>query len=540
MNFRFGSWPYPAGMPAHLYWAKSPMQVGKDRQWQLKVLFLGENGQYHEHIIPWGTVQSLKLGGVYIDGRISALPPAGEIKKIKLSNATRSYILSLDSLQNQWVDDVRKHKKELLWEHCVQIDGGETRIWVPCIELIRSFLAINKQLAYLLLEPSGLSRICTSNLEQEQVTINFTKEVPVTSLNNVFITRVATVLHHSDWWNSWQQVWNRSVKNSNSSTVYSRLFCCPPIIENSTWSVRGIETEKGFFVLEVLSFRTKGELPFSEVVYTHPRLSYSTGIIVPEGGKGSRNGTGTREESNTEGEIESNTKPPRNSKSPRQESIRVMKVVFGNKLRIVGKGTEGKPKIKRSEDPTPPKKLASQSKGPVPVSMDDQAGTGEIQAAEFKPIEMLASVPAGLKAFVAAVKKISTAKVGCTIEPVPDDSPLAKLGEEHRYFALVHIVGVYAGYILEVDSSDGREISTVVFSTLHDKSSLNTVNSLLTKCLSKKGHWFLENLGGELAGYELARHSSYCENWDYRLLTRLFCLVHKTLVSTKKRLSNSI
>lgn len=514
MRFTLGSWPYPADMPAHLCWLKSPMHIGKNKHWQQKALFQGQNGEYHEQVLPWGIVPSLKLGEVYLGGKVSAMPPLGVVEDFSLGDAATCRVTSSDFLRNEWLDQVREYRRELLLEHCVCIEGGQTRLWVPCIEIARAFFAINKQMAYLLLDPLGPSKICSSQLEQDEVRVHFNRDMPVSILNQVLVTRIATILHHTPWYDSWRQVWNRSIKNPGESEVFSQLYCCPPIVNGSVWSVRGIPTENGFFVLEIRGVQTSVQLPFKEVAYTHPLLTYPT-----YGGEASepedRNGKERRLGKNhdEDGKIDATGKPPRGVGSPRRGPAVVSPIKFGTNVKVFKRRGQGRPTTHVTESfgdagigPGPG------SQGPMPVSMADEAGVGEIQAAEFKPVEMLTGVPPGLDMFIAAVKNMRRVKVGCAIETVPGESPLAKLLGGQRHFALVHVRLLgrrpLEGYLLEIDLSDGHMVSTLVFQPQSDFSGLDAARRLLVECLANGGHWTLDTLrGGEvIMRHELVKH----------------------------------
>ncbi|MDR3579212.1 MAG: hypothetical protein P4L44_04520 [Oryzomonas sp.] len=518
MNLKLGSWPFPAGMPAHLCWVKSPRQVGRDKQWQQKVLFQGQNGMFHERMLPWGVVPALKLGVQFVNGEVSGRSSAGDVKVFRLGDTATCRFTSSDYLRNEWLDRVREYQRQLLVEHCVCIEDGETRLWMPCIEVARAFFAINKQLAYLLLDPMGLSKICSSELEGGKVRVHFNKEMPVASINKLLAARVATIRHHAPWDGAWRQVWNRSIKNPGEPTVYSQLYCCPPTVNGSTWSVRGIQCENGFFVLEIRGIRTQAKLPFDEVAYTHPHLTFS-----PDGGEsaeacdGSGSGGGSREEHSDDGEIDSGTLPPKRSRNPLHGPMAVSFMEFGNGVKVLRHCGEGWPKPRRSKVPEggeggEVEVTATKLKGPVRVSLNDDGGLGEILAAEFKPIEELVDVPPGLKSFITAVKGMKKVKVACTIKAVPDESPLAKLHDGQRHFVLVHVraFGRWPGkgYVLEIDSSDGHRVSTLVFLPKGDFHALDTANKMLKECFAKGRYWTSDTIKNEetVLKYELVRH----------------------------------
>lgn len=536
MRFKYGSWPYPSDLPVYLYWVRSPMQADTEtKQWRSKVLFIGENGKPHERLVPWGCLPELKLGSIYLNGGISNFSSAGENRCFEFSGGATINKLSAASIHTPWINRVRDHKPQFLYEQCIEIREGTTALIIPSLEIVRSFFGINKLMSNLILEPGGLTKICSSELERGCVRMNFNREIPVDILNQILVTRIATICHHPDWWNSWQQIWNRSTKNVSGPIVYSQLFCCPPIVRDSRWAVRGIPCEGNtFLVLEVLGFRTKTKLPFTKVTYSHPNLAYPLRVKEPTTSKRVANGSEINSTSN-EGEIDT-TKAPQKMTTPRRGAVVVTTMEFGNWVRVVKQYTEGKSKTEKSNSPGhifPG--AASELKEACPVSMNDEGGTGQVQAAEFKPIQTLEQIPLGLRAFIVVVKEIASAKTSCTIEPFPDDSPLARLGDVQRSFALAHVVG--RGYILEIDSSDGHSVSTIVFSTQKANSGLETAKTLLQMCLGKGGHWSSDALNTmkEISNYALVKHRLLEPvHWGFRLYFKLCMLGRKNAIPAQR------
>lgn len=537
MKFKLGSWPYPAGMPAHLYWVKSPMQVGREKQWHQKVLFHGQNGEYHERVLPWGMIPALKLGIQFVDGEPSGRSSAGELKEFRLGDSATCRFTSSAYLRNEWLDSVREYRRQLLLEHCVCIEDGETRLWVPCVEVVRAFFAINKQLAYLLLDPLGLSKICASEMEDSKVRVHFNKVMPVASLNKILAKRVAMIRHHSPWDDAWRQVWNRSIKNPGEPTVYSHLYCCPPTVGGSTWSVRGVPCESGFFVLEIRGIRTRAKLPFDEVAYTHPHMKFSPdGGESAESGDGNGRGGGSREEHGDDGEIDASTLSPKGSRNPRHCSMSVSSMAFGNSVKVSKRLGEGRPVPRRRKASAGTEgretgEIGGGPKSPVHVSLNDNAGIGVVLAAEFKPIEKIVDVPPGLKPFIAAVKGMKKVKVACAIEAVPNESPLAKLHEGQRYFALAYVraFGRWPGegYVLEIDSSDNHRVSTLVFQSKGDVDGIDAAKKFLIECFARAGHWTSDALekGKVLQKHELVRHRLIAPiRWGQRLRSKITML----------------
>lgn len=531
MRFRHRNWPYPSDVPAYLYWVKSPMLVRDEHgtQWLTKILFMAENGEPHVRHVPWGVLPELKLGSMYQGGVVMDAPPPGEVREFQLGSPVKIRKISADWIRTPWIERVRDHERKFLYEQCVEIRDGSTVLVVPCVEIIRSFFAINKQLAYLLLEPSGLTRCCTSTLEDGRATLDFNGEVSLSALTPTVVSRIAAILHHRRWWDCWQHVWNSSRRSTpeaqqgQAQPLYLQLESLPPIYDNCLWSVRGEEFSGGFFVMEIVGVQTRQSLPFHTVSYTHPRLK-DVGEKLPPRGT-----VAVRDDDAAEAEIDASTAGPRGQSDPYMSTVHVTSIQFGRPVQVRRKLRDSEDSGGASPEERQPARPNTGAEAPEKVSLNDDGESGTVPAGEFHPLECLVNVPGGLRPFLAAVGEMREleATVSCDVQPVPDASRLAKLGDLARQFAIVQVVyKSRCGYLLEIDSSDGHGISTMVFAPKGNITALELASALLSEHLVGAGHWNLASLDGcEGCRYDLAKHTSPSPKfWGTRLLNKIITL----------------
>lgn len=531
MRFRHGNWPYPSDVPAYLYWIKSPMLVKDENgtKWLTKILFVGENGVPHVRHVPWGALPELKLGSMYQGGvSMDALQP-GEVREFQLGSAVKIRKTSADWIHTPWIERVRDHERKLLFEQCVEIRDGSTVLVVPCVEIVRSFFAINKQLAYLLLEPSGLTRCCASTLKDGWATLDFNGEISLSALTPTVVSRIAAILHHRRWWDCWQHVWNSSKKSTpknqqgKAQPLYLQLESLPPIYDNCLWSVRGEEFSDGFFVMEIVGVQTRQSLPFHTVSFSHPRLKDVGETLRSRGTVAERN------DAAAEAEIDSGTAGPRGQSDPYMSTIHITSIQFGKSVQVRRKLRDSEDSSRVSPEDRQPARPNPGADAPEKVSLNDEGESGTVPAGEFHPLESLSNVPGGLKPFFTAVGEMQEleATVSCDVQPVPDASRLARLGDLARQFAIVQVVyKSRCGYLLEVDSSDGHSISTMVFAPRENVTAMEMACNLLSDHLAGRGHWNLASLDEyEGCHYDLAKHTSPSPKfWGNRLLSKIIAL----------------
>lgn len=532
MIYTFGNWPFPKDAPAHLLWVKSPTHIVNDaqeKQWQSKLLFYGEDGSYYVRNMPWGYLPEMRLGRIYTNGSLSDTSVKGTIRNIKLGSSTRMRKISAADIQAPWTDMVRNHQPSMLYEQCVEVRDGSTVLFIPCIEVARSFFGINKQLAYLLLEPGGLTRCCRTAMGNGRVHIEFNNEMPLNSLNQTVVNRIATILHNDRWADCWRQVWHGSSQKTvpykkGQQSLYLQLLCFPPICDYSTWIVRGEDTTAGFLVLEIIGVNTSKKLPFYNVSYSHPRLKV-TGEILPPTGKMRVPSAG---DNCSELEIDESLDGPKDSGSPLQSEINVASILFANTPKINRLLND-----ERKADITPrehePVRPVPSSEDQVKISLNDEAANGQIRAGDFLPLENLIGVPPGLTHFIDAVKVMVKRKtfVSCALKPVPVNSRLVRVGKCPRQFALVQVrYKNLCGYLLEVDQSDGDFMSTMVFAMDSNRSAADVSNELLTSYITSSGHWDLKLLADNHAyRFDIAKHTSLeATRWANRLLAKIIGL----------------
>ncbi len=533
MKFGIEGWPYPKDVPACLYWLTSPKPTGDNKDLKMKGLFIGEDGIMFQSDTSWGELPRLKLGAMYVNGLISDIPASGKESSFKLGeNVTIEVISSCENIELDWLDEVKKHSSKYLWERYVKImDGKDCLLMVPCIEVVRTFFAINARLSHLLLEPHGINGISTSRIENNTVEIDFNDKIAANLLDEVTVARIASILYDEKWINRWEQVSSRSVSNTiNTKTGpidYFKIYCEPPMVQNCSWRVRGFQTARGFFVMQILGIKSKEDSPFSEVIWTHPDATESERNTPPNNpGEGESGNETSRKTARGDGETDSDSGSPKGLTRPVVMPIDVANLVFGNVINVikVPRKKESSPRPHKTGFPTPsgePPEVVPTK--PQVVTVNDERGTGTIKAADFLPIDKLVDIPPELEKFIKAAGEIKNAKVGCEIKLIPKDSKLTKYLEKSGNYALVHVITPEtANYILEVASLNGHGMSTLVFSPPEKTTGSEAAVTLLTKCLSSSGNWDSSALSANnIVKYVLVKHvdkNNLAEHWGNKLL----------------------
>ena len=304
--------------------------------------------------------------------------------------------------------------------------------------------------------------------------------------------------------------------------AFTKIFCSPPISKNSNWRVRGIPTEDGFFVLQILGVQTQTDSPFSEIIWTHPNLTTSEGDSSPKPDGGRTGSVNPNEPGRGDGEIDPDLIDPKGLTKPNLMPIDIAEIKFGNSIKVIKKRVHREPKPGGQKRETAPPTGAPDTVNPVRVTLADEGRSGTVESADFLPIDQLINVPPELAKFIEAVGKVNNANVGCVIRPVPRDAKLSKIYSGQLHYALVHIViRKSARYVLEIEALSGHGISTLVFSPVNVNTGLETAEKLLTECVTTSGNWDLDAINEKISGrFELVKHSKNKEakHWCNRLL----------------------
>lgn len=533
----FSKWPFPEEEQVIMYWLKSPNMTGRNKQWMMDIVFKRANGELFDFPVPWGCLPMLRFGKEFING-LPTGNDVGHTLNLSFSESARYKVEEAYTAISQ--KNYELVTKENLRELCIVIfDAGQTVV-IPCIEIIRFFFAVNKLLTYQIIQLYNFQDLVTATLEDRMVQLEFSRRFSYRSIqkNPLVVKVLASILFESFWNESWRGVYTswteKNFINTGGTEKSIPLRCIPPVYQNCSWIVRAIPDGRRIFIQEIYALNNKSEISFDNVRFIHPGSR-------KKDKKRHVNSTKTKEE-NVEVKIDRNeNKAPTNYNNPYllQNKLPVhmeTHVVTIEEIPWVtennGTGLSGEPEgvsiIK-----------TGRSKSKITVSLNEIGGQGEVQAAEFIPLTEKSEVPNGLHSFFEAINAIKESNKNIQIEYsigiVPENSVLAYCKVNSRQYALVKI-SLYdiAGYIMELDLSDGHSLSTIIFKPIEEGLNLTVqVGKLLVDYITRQGFWARKELEEEkIIKINWAKHTSMVpDEWGYRLLKKIkdFKIEHSKL-----------
>lgn len=522
----FSKWPFPEDEPVTMYWLKSPTMVGRNKQWMMNIVFKRSNGELVDFPVPWGCLPMLRYGKEFIN----QLPTGNDFgQTLNLSFSENAKYKIEKAFTAISPKNYQLVTKDNLQELCVIIfDAGQTVV-VPCIEIIRFFFAVNKLLAYRIIQLYNFQDLVAAALEERTVQLEFTRRVSYLSVqkNPLVIKVLANILFDNFWNESWRGVYtSRSVKNLASSDYSDKIIplqCIPPVYQDCSWTVRATHDGKRIFVQEIYALNNNQVGPFDSIRFIHP------GSQKKEK-KNFATSTKTKE-TDVEAKIDRDeNKAPSNNTDPYllQNELPIHKEAHVIEIEeipwIIGKSKKGLSGETGGINVVRTGKLRRK----IILSLNEIGGQGEIQAAEFVELTDRSAIPKGLHSFFKAINAIKeknkNIKIDYSIENVPGNSVLAYYGEKSRQYGLVKL-SLYdsVGYILELDLSDGHSLSTIIFNLKKEGLNLGSlIVDLLVDNITRQGFWVREKVEGiDEIKVNWAKHTSLePEDWGQRLLEK--------------------
>ncbi len=523
----FSNWPFPKDEPVTIHWLKSPIMKGQNKQWMMDITFKRISGELVDFPVPWGCLPMLRYGKEFING----LPTGNDLgSTLNLSFSKNARYKIEQAFTAISPKNYKLVTKENLQELCVIIfDEGQTVV-IPCIEIIRSFFAVNKLLTYQILQLYNFQDLVTANFENRSVQLEFSRRFSYRSIqkNELIVKILANVLFDTSWNESWRGVFtSRAKKNFADADGLEKVIplkCIPPVYQNCLWTVRAIKDGKRILVQEIYNTNNNDIGSFDYVGYIHPgsKKKDKNQLI---------NSTKTKE-TNVEAKIDRDeNKAPSNNNNPYllQNELPVHKdthviaieeipwAIGKNKTGLSGE-TEGVAIVR-----------TGQLKRKITVSLNEIGGQGQVQAAEFVALTDKSEIPKGLSSFFKAInatKEINkNIKIDYSIGKVPENSVLAYCKGSSRQYGLVKL-SLYeiVGYIMDLDLSDEHGLSTIIFKPKKEGLNLaSLVVDLLVENITRQGFWAREKVESiNKIKVSWAKHTSLePEAWGKRLFEKV-------------------
>ncbi len=487
MNYSFDKWPFKKDESAILYWLRSPRMKGNHKQWMMEAVFKTNEGILKPVTMPWGALPALRLGMEFKNKRPVRINNVGKHFKIRFSEnvsfnveeAARSISPKAYPLKN----------RDNLQELCVVFFDNTNKITVvvPCLELLRFFFGFNKMLCHQILQPFDMPDIVLAEQDKDKVLLNFQQPVPSSIINPMLVEIIARILFDQSWTESWNHVY--CARENKLESTYKNfegvipLEFLPPVFKNCSWDVRGIQDGKRILVLEIMGYRNDNPAPFKKIEYTRPKPIRR--IVRKWKGKKIKTGGGI------EGKI--NRTPVTHKKPYKPVLLKIdMPIHSHSNVLIIEDVTRGVRYITAGRGKPIEGPINPTNTGSTLVSLNDEGGKGEIQAAEFVPFDEDLEGPNGLKDFLLTIRLLKKLApelaISVFFNKVPIQSPLAFCGSMRRDYVWAKIKNLNNQEIsiIEFDLSDGHGISTpIIFSPVDQR----LIYKLLVYYIVRPGNW---------------------------------------------------
>ena len=518
MELRFRNWPFAPNEIVTLHWLRSPYHVGSKKQWQMRAVFRREDGTLRDVAVPWGALPALCLGLPFSDGKHVREHPYGDTRRIHFDSSPKVGLCGARQIPRDY--PLRNHVN--LAERCVFIRNRNEVIIVPCLEVIRAYFGLNRMMTAELLRPDSFNGVCSTTLRDGEVHLDFSDKVAPHSVSSDLVAQRIALIHFAPEFDAaWKQVWGSAAPRGGADIRQGEpahpLQVMPPVLAGSTWDIRGKTFGPITLVLEIKGIIFGGRSPISQVSYSHPRINDYEG----EGGGGT-GGTWTVEEP-VEVSIAPQPKPPKDLTAPRMVRSRFTPANFAEPIPV----EKLKQTLQGGNGGSRPSGVRHKPVPSAEVTFYEEAGVGELPAAEFVSVGSRANLSPCFKNLFDAFKCINDVKLdvhegeapeGCLLPSLPKTS-----GNPRPYVVVSVLFSGRRFFLLEVDGQNDHGLSTLLFLLSPDELSVAVFSErILKEGIAAGGHWDREKLKAlfQKGRYQLAKHTQTSppyHNWGMRL-----------------------
>lgn len=449
-------------------------------QWRIRV-GINENGNYSSEDVPVGLLPILRIGGFYKDGILVPRERNKSEKAVVLGE--KSFIgieKSIDVCRN--FNYYLYRDGEMMQQNIFVFEVNGIKYYFPSVEFIRSLYAFTTSLSNAMVRPNGLSMFISDfKINHGILSIDFTSEIAVKALmSDDFIFRIAWLLSHKDYFDSYQSIYTSLVKNLHIKSS-APLQCAIPKLHDIEFMFYGIENQNGVLILEVS--RIKLDLRLQEIQYHHP-LFQEKELNAESKKRGFRDFVEKYELHNATPKEDVNR--PIITSEP-------INITFNQKPEVV-KLTRGQ----RTGDTTGLISSNNHGRGGIilPSGVDESIRGGKLQPVELnaQEIEEPMMLTSGFEDFQQMVvqlrKRHSDLKCRLEFRYFPKTGRFSVLSDgNQRRCAVLKIEADYASTIVfEADLSDGHSLTTLL---LYAKKNFREqeINRILRDMVDNNGYW---------------------------------------------------
>lgn len=540
MKLKIQPWPFRKDEEVELYWLCSPF-FNSERGWLMKAVFKKASGAIKEIIVPWGTIPAMIIGQKYVNGMPSTTGKRGMILEISIPLNVQIEICNSFDIPSPLCYLYKNH--DYGNQKICKFSIEHRKIYIPCLEVVRTYLVPHKVLANCIMKPSGLGLLIgNADVKGKDLFIEFTDELPrnvVCDETAAYLAWLKYDLYANKSWNSiYNKVFSKAIEKSPYSAVaeFQRgtyIEVLPPIGRGTKWTFRGITVGKDTLILELLS-RTNLYMKFDNIYYSHPslinpELSNERKLIKIDKSRGKENQDQANLDQSGEPSKKDGVQPTTNhisigfsfSKNPTLKKVRKK----NEKLRtgIPVDDASIRAGIGNGDDEGT-------------VSTQDWVYGGKIKPIEFKTLELVRDgIIKGLEGFLKVIEYIDQNyngfRLSLNLFYVPKGKAFSSYPDSmRRNCAIVKIErkNKLPCYILEIGRADGWSISTLIVYQLTERILEEEIEEMLSGLfnglISNNGHWDKQSIEREIRfRFDMLKHVSGQEmhRWSSRILNKM-------------------
>ncbi|TCS68542.1 Tn7-like element transposition protein TnsE [Effusibacillus lacus] len=527
-------WPFRSGEPIELFWFGSLFQDHQGN-WKIPVAFKIKNDIQIVNY-PWGTLPLLRLGQQYVDGSIGPFSlKRGMVDSLTLTNSEEGDVCQGFDLPSQLI---YFHKiRDLGTQKLRKFRIGKITYYIPCIEIIRSFFAKTRTLAYSLLEPNGLEMLINDFREEDnKAEIDLSRRIPNNMVNENLITHLAWILGNENVRTVWNEIYNHIYQEAlakspinpviqfrNGIPIQARL----PVSSFSKITYRGLKAQNHVLILEILGIAGLN-IPYRRIMYSHSSLKQKVRI------QGEKRLKLTQKRMNEDYVLEENSRSAKEDVNQSTVEISPTLLTYDRKPEVSVRFSEQQPINTGNGYVVVSGKGGKYIGTAQKVSTQDSVYGGDTTPIEFGTIT---TVPIqrgiGLEGFFRVIQYIQKMypeiKINASVAYLPSGKRFSVCPDgTRRTCAIVQLnISNHVRYLLEIARPDGWSISTLM---LIPKPGLGVqiieryISILLESVVEKGGHWDQDILD-KCRDLEIERIRHYkndtVESWAVRLVGRI-------------------
>jgi hypothetical protein len=286
--FKLRDWPFGPDELAAIRWIKSPFNEDKNG-WVLPVVFESEGGGIAQINTSWGSLVLMRFGQRYKGGIPFEACKDGSIVTLDVRNASEGCFCKASAVRAF----MPMAMPGLASENCWLFVNDDMVVFIPCIEIVRCFLAPNIMMANALLTPYGLNDIVSFSNTDGQVYLRFDSTVPRKMIDDSFVKYLAWLKTDELAYEAWCGVYRGlmpkgAVSEARMIPLFDesgepfpgdkRVEVKFPVQGPCRLQVRVLQNANSLFVLEIIGMYGLS-LPFERIAYTHSSFKEKRDVL---------------------------------------------------------------------------------------------------------------------------------------------------------------------------------------------------------------------------------------------------------------------